>query len=87
MAALHPEYKIILIGDPGVGKTSFFLRIREREFVDTEKRPTASIGVEHLEHTVKIGTTEVKVLVFACSVSVGGKLMTAHTKLLPMLHW
>lgn len=29
------EYKIILLGEVGVGKTTFFLRIRDGEFVDT----------------------------------------------------
>ncbi len=59
--ALQPEYKIILIGDPGVGKTSFFLRVKEGDFVDTEKRPTASLGVEHLEYTMTIDEVEVRV--------------------------
>lgn len=59
--ALHPEYKIILLGDPNVGKTTYFLRIKQGDFIDTEQRPTASFGVEHLEHKVKVGDTEVKV--------------------------
>lgn len=59
--ALHPEYKIILLGDPRVGKTTFFLRIKEGDFVDTELRPTASLGVEHLEFQHKIGGVDVKV--------------------------
>ena len=31
-----PEYKVILLGEVGVGKTTFFLRIRDGEFVDTD---------------------------------------------------
>ena len=59
--ALPPEYKIILLGDPGIGKTTFFLRIKDGNFVDTELRPTASLGVEHLEYQHKIGGVNVKV--------------------------
>ncbi len=59
--ALQPEFKIILLGDPAVGKTTYFLRLKEGGFIDTEKRPTASLGVEHLEHVMTIGGVEVKV--------------------------
>ena len=56
-----PEYKIILLGDPGVGKTTFFLRLREQEFVDTEQRPSASIGVDDLLYEHTVDDTRVKV--------------------------
>ena len=56
-----PEYKVILLGDPGVGKTTFFLRIREEEFVDIEQRPSASIGVDDLVHEQIVDGTKVKV--------------------------
>ena len=55
------EYKIILLGDPGVGKTTFFLRVRDQEFVDTELRPSASIGVEDLAYEHKIGDSTITV--------------------------
>lgn len=56
-----PQYKVILLGDPGVGKTSFFLQLRDSTFVETDHRPSASIGVEDMEYTHRIGDTEVKV--------------------------
>ena len=56
-----PEYKIILLGDPGVGKTTFFIRIREEEFVDTEQHPSASIGVDDLLYEHIVDGTKVKV--------------------------
>ena len=31
-----PEYKVILLGVPGVGKTSFFLRVRENTFLEAD---------------------------------------------------
>lgn len=48
------EYKIVLLGDPGVGKTTWFLRIKQGEFVDTENHQTVSMGVEHLEHKITV---------------------------------
>jgi len=59
--ASTPQYKVILLGDPGIGKTTFFLRLRDSTFVDTETRPSASMGVEDLEYRHKIGDTEVVV--------------------------
>ena len=63
MADEKAEYKIILLGDPGVGKTTFFLRIREQEFVDIEQRPSASIGVDDLVYEHEVDGTKVKVSV------------------------
>lgn len=57
----YPQYKVILLGDPGVGKTTFFLQLRDSSFVDTETRPSASIGVEDLVYKHTIGGTEVVV--------------------------
>lgn len=59
--AAPPQYKVILLGDPGVGKTTFFLRLRDSSFVDTESRPSASLGVEDMEYKHIIGDTEVTV--------------------------
>ena len=60
------EYKIILLGDPGVGKTTFFLRLRDGEFVDTENRPTASIGVDDMEYQHVVEGMGIKVCRVAC---------------------
>ena len=60
MAAAEAEYKIVLLGDPGVGKTTWFMRVRQGEFVDTEN-PAVSIGVDHLEHRVTVDGKEIKV--------------------------
>jgi len=81
MAVPGPQYKVILLGDPGVGKTTFFLRLRDSSFVDTENRPTASLGVEDMQYKHRIGDTEITVRIqvpttvsclyafcFACSV-------------------
>ena len=49
------DYKIILLGEPGVGKTTWFLRIKHGEFVDTMDQQTAvSLGVDHHEHQITI---------------------------------
>ena len=58
--AADSEYKIVLLGDPGVGKTTWFLQVRQGEFVDTENT-AMSMGVDHLEHKVTVDEKEVKV--------------------------
>ena len=60
MAAADAEYKIVLLGDPGVGKTTWFMQVRQGEFVDTDN-PAMSMGVDHLEHRVTVDGREVKV--------------------------
>ena len=60
MAVSDAEYKIVLLGDPGVGKTTWFLQVRQGEFVDTEN-PAVSMGVDHLEYKCTVQGREVKV--------------------------
>ncbi len=56
------EYKIIIIGDPNVGKTSYFLRVRDGNFVETEElRSTILSGVEYLKYGMKIDDCNVVV--------------------------
>lgn len=64
MATVDAEYKIVLLGDPGVGKTTWFLRIKQGEFVDTGN-VGASMGMDHLEYRTTIKERPVKVLL-AC---------------------
>ena len=54
------EYKIVLLGDPGVGKTTWFMRLKQGEFVDTDNS-AVSMGVDHLEHKTTAQGKVVKV--------------------------
>ena len=54
------EYKIVLLGDPGVGKTTWFMQVRQGEFVDTDNS-VASMGMDHLEYKTRVDDREVKV--------------------------
>ena len=60
MASGDSEYKIVLLGDPGVGKTTWFIQVRQGEYMDTDN-PAISMGVDHLEHRVTLEGKEVKV--------------------------
>ena len=55
-----PEYKIILLGEPGVGKTNFFFRLRDGVFVG-ETASTVCTGVEHMEYKMRINGAYIKV--------------------------
>ena len=60
--ALHTaEYKIILLGEPGVGKTNYFFRLRDDIFVGSSVS-TVSQGVEHMTFKATVDGEEVKVL-------------------------
>ncbi len=62
MSEAAREYKIILIGDPNVGKTCYFLRIRDGNFVETDElRTTILSGVEFFQYTMKIDDCDVTV--------------------------
>lgn len=60
MATMEAEYKIVLLGDPGVGKTTWFLQIKQGEFVDTGN-VGVSMGMDHLEYKMSVKGRDVKV--------------------------
>ena len=54
------EYKIILLGGPGVGKTNYFFRLRDGIFVESSVS-TVSQGVEFMTFKATVDGEEVKV--------------------------
>ena len=55
-----PVYKIILLGDLGVGKTSLFLRIKCKQFVDPAT-DTTNLGCDEYTFDYAVDGTPVKV--------------------------
>lgn len=47
-----PKFKVILLGEVGVGKTSFFIRVRDGVFRDPQ---TTTLGVDNCSCTLKAG--------------------------------
>jgi len=48
-----PEFKVILVGDSGVGKTSIFRRFASNTFIDTtrmtrEQSRASTLGLDHM---------------------------------------
>ena len=63
---VSPEHKVILLGVAGVGKTSFFLRVRDDVFVAPESTCTP---VDYLVKRVKVSSSDdaaLKVIKLAC---------------------
>ena len=59
--ALHTaEYKIILLGEAGVGKTNYFFRLRDGIFLGSSVS-TVSQGVEYMTFKATVDGEEVKV--------------------------
>lgn len=46
-----PLFKVILVGDAGVGKTSLFCCIQDEDYIFREN-PTTTVGVESCIHSV-----------------------------------
>ncbi len=53
--------KILIVGDSNVGKRSFFLRVRNGEFIDTSQLHNMTEMDNHLEYPMKIGNSEIMV--------------------------
>lgn len=59
MAAV--QYKIVLIGNAGVGKSSFFQRLRLGKTFDPVKADVMTIGVDYFDYHCTIDGTPVQV--------------------------
>ncbi|KAH9507645.1 GTP-binding protein of the rab [Bulinus truncatus] len=53
------SFKVILIGQLGVGKTSFFLRLRDNRFYGEK---TSTIGIDSCSKVLKVDGKEIKLL-------------------------
>ncbi|KAI8501927.1 hypothetical protein Bbelb_203390 [Branchiostoma belcheri] len=58
MAAKKPTFKLVLLGEVGVGKTSLFLRLKDGIFLEDSH---ASIGVDCCETAVSVEGEEVRI--------------------------
>ena len=54
-AGPHPRYKVALIGEPGVGKTSLLTRLKRGTF-ETTNTSTVGLDTVLLEVTTRSGT-------------------------------
>lgn len=61
MAISAPSYKVIIIGNSGVGKTTLFHRILFDTFVDTRSNKETTIFLDCYEKTISISGKEIKV--------------------------
>ncbi|XP_078608905.1 ras-related protein Rab-18-like [Branchiostoma floridae x Branchiostoma japonicum] len=61
MAVKRPTFKLVLLGEVGVGKTSLFVRLKDDTFLEDTK---ASIGVDFCETLVKVGGEEVRLCIW-----------------------
>ena len=66
MAQNIPTYKLILLGDLDVGKTSFYLRLKHGTFVERNHTKTDEFPwSDRLEYTHIVDETTVKVCIRA----------------------
>ncbi len=62
MAGICPIYKVIIIGDSGVGKTTLFHRILFGTFIDTSENNRSTIGLDCFEKTVNVLGQDIRVM-------------------------
>ena len=60
MASGVPSFKLILVGEYGVGKSSIFRRFLDNSFT-TETGPRSTIGLDHFGKVFTIGEKSIKV--------------------------
>ena len=62
---MQPTFKVVLLGEAGVGKSSIFIRIKDSMF--SENPDTVTVGIESCTKLVTCGNCTVKVnCVCAC---------------------
>ena len=61
MASQQYHYKIILLGDAGVGKTTLFNRIKTGKFIQSTEATVGTQGADQYVHTTTIGDDSLNV--------------------------
>lgn len=59
--AVAAQYKIVLIGNAGVGKSSFFQRLRLGQNFDPVKMDAVTLGLDCFDYMCTVGNASVKV--------------------------
>lgn len=54
-----PYYEIILLGEPGVGKTCLFTRIAKDVYIEDKERLT--VGLDYEEKTIRVNDEDIHV--------------------------
>ena len=62
MAGIFPIYKVIIIGDCGVGKTTLFHRILFGTYIDSTVNNRSTIGLDCFEKTANVLGQQVRVM-------------------------
>lgn len=66
MASVCPQFKVILCGEYGVGKTSLFRRFMSNTFVDTSTMSSSSarastLGLDHFSRKFDVDGKNIKI--------------------------
>eukprot|EP00731_Ephydatia_muelleri_P026598 Em0018g698a len=62
--AVAAQYKIVLIGNAGVGKSSFFQRLRLGQNFDLVKMDAVTLGLDCFDYMCTVGNASVKVALY-----------------------
>ena len=56
-------YKIIMLGDPGVGKSTYYWRLKTGKFVDTDSTKSSLVTMGFaIDHAITVDGTNIKVM-------------------------